>query len=212
MPRLDLAVSPFDGNKKNFQTFLRSLQLQFLGNQVLYTTDLNKILFVLSKIIGDGFTSEWANMKADEILNTGVVGTWEGFVEELRRAFDNPNITTTALNDIAKLKQGPLEATEFFAQFETLMRKANLDTTGDSDFLVHWLELNLNRQLTTHVYGVNPMPVNYIEWKALVKRLDTQQRRLDAIVREQNAGCPALPQPQQLRVFLTPHYPNPTPP
>src|SRR6202040_1260749 len=107
-PRLDLSVAPFDGQKRNFRTFLRSLCLLFMANPVVYATDLAKVLFALSKITGEGFAAEWANMKAEEILGNGEAGTWVEFVEEMKRAFDDPNDRATALADIARLKQGSM--------------------------------------------------------------------------------------------------------
>src|SRR3984893_3991904 len=134
-PRLALSVAPFDGQKKNFRTFLRSLRLLFMANLVVYATDLAKVLFALSKITGEGFAAEWANMKAEEILGNGEAGTWAEFVEELKRAFDDPNDHATALAGIASLKQGALAAPEFFAKFETLLRRAEMDEVGDLDIL-----------------------------------------------------------------------------
>jgi len=121
-PRLDLSVAPFDGQKRNFCTFLRSLHLLYMVNPTDYATDLAKVLFALSKIAGEGFAAEWANMKAEEILGSGEAGTWVVFVEELKWAFDDPNDQVMALTDLAGLKQGAMTAPEFFAKFETLFR------------------------------------------------------------------------------------------
>ena len=62
-------------------------------------SDLTKILYVLSKIMGKGFAMEWANMKAEEILSIGLARTWENFIKELKQAFDNPNNRVIALNN-----------------------------------------------------------------------------------------------------------------
>src|SRR6202045_5038457 len=191
--RLDLAVAPFDGQKRNFHTFLRSLRLLFMANLVVYATDLAKVLFALSKITGEGFAAEWANMKAEEILGNGEAGTWVEFVEELKRAFDDPNDRVTALAGIASLKQGALAAPEFFAKFETLFRRAEMDEVGDLDILVHWLELNLSKRLVGKIYGVSPMPETYVQWKALAERLDAQQCCFDGVIAQQNSMRPVLP-------------------
>ena len=82
--RLDLAIAPFDGQKRNFHMFLWSLHLLFMVNLVVYATDLAKVLFALSKITGEGFTTEWVNMKAEEILGNSKAGTWVDFVEEMK--------------------------------------------------------------------------------------------------------------------------------
>src|SRR6202040_4469190 len=82
--KLDLAVAPFDGQKKNFCTFLQSLCLLFMVNPTIYAMDQAKVLFTLSKIAGEGFATEWANMKAEEILGNGKAGTWAEFVEEMK--------------------------------------------------------------------------------------------------------------------------------
>src|ERR1700726_4103329 len=115
-PRLDLSVAPFDGQKRNFHTFLQSLHLLYMANPTNYATDLAKVLFALSKITGEGFVAEWANMKAEEILGNGKAGTWVEFVEEMKQVFDDPNDHATALTGIASLKQGTMTAPELFAK------------------------------------------------------------------------------------------------
>src|ERR1700719_3335944 len=190
--RLDLAVAPFDGQKRNFRTFLQSLRLLFMANLVAYATDLAKVLFALSKITGEGFATEWVNMKAEEILGNGEAGTWVDFVEEMKQAFDDLNNHATTLADIARLKQGTMTAPEFFAKFETVFHQAEMMEVADLDILVHWLELNLSRRLVGRIYGVSPMPETYGEWKALAERLDAQQWHFDGVVAQQNSVHPAL--------------------
>jgi hypothetical protein len=153
-------------------------------NPTNYATDLAKVLFALSKIAGEGFAAEWANMKAEEILGSGKAGTWVVFVEELKQAFEDPNDQATALADLAGLKQGAMTAPEFFAKFETLFRRVKMCEEKDSGILVHWLEQNLSRRLVEKIYGVSPMPETYGGWKVLAERLDSQQRQFDAIVME----------------------------
>src|ERR1700730_5351518 len=68
-----------------------------------------------------------------------------------------------------------------------------MDEVGDSDILVHWLELNLSRRLVGRIYGVSPMPETYVQWKALAERLDAQQRRFNGVITQQNSVCPVLP-------------------
>ena len=60
-------------------------------NLTVYAMDLVKVLFALSKITEDGFALEWVNMKVEEILGNGKARTWAEFMEEMKRAFDNPN-------------------------------------------------------------------------------------------------------------------------
>src|ERR1700731_3538822 len=68
-----------------------------------------------------------------------------------------------------------------------------MDEVGDSDILVHWLELNLSRRLIGRIYGVSPMPETYVQWKALTERLDAQQCRFDGVIAQQNSVHPVLP-------------------
>src|ERR1700726_2661538 len=161
----------------------------------MYVTDEAKVLFALNKITGEGFAAEWGNVKGDEINQTRVVRSWNDFVVKMRQVFDDPNDRATALHDLERLKQGSSNTPEFFAKFETLMCRAELHPDEDSDILVHWLELNLNRRLTSRVYGTNPMPTTYGDWKTLAELLNAQQRRLDGIIREQNASRPTPVQP-----------------
>src|ERR1700731_2119822 len=158
-----------------------------MANPTNYAMDLAKVLFALSKITGEGFTTEWANMKAEEILGNGKAGTWADFVEEMKQAFDDLNDHTTTLADITRLKQGTMTAPEFFAKFEMMFCWAELPEEADSDILVHWLELNLSRRLVGKVYGVLLMPETYAEWKALVERLNAQQHHFDGVIAQQNS-------------------------
>ena len=68
-----------------------------------------------------------------------------------------------------------------------------MDEVGDSDILVHWLELNLSRKLIGKIYGVSPMPETYVEWKALAEKLDAQQRHFDGVIAQQNSVQTILP-------------------
>src|SRR6202043_2471346 len=68
-----------------------------------------------------------------------------------------------------------------------------MDEVGDSDILVHWLELSLSRRLIGRIYGVSPMPETYVQWKALAERLDAQQHRFDGVIAQQNSVRPVLP-------------------
>src|ERR1700726_4956596 len=163
----------------------------YMVNPTNYATDLAKVLFALSKIVGEGFATEWVNMKAEEILGNGKARTWGEFVEEMKQAFNDLNDQATALADITRLKQGTMTAPEFFAKFETMFHWAELTEEADSDILVHWLELNLSRRLGGKAYGVSPMPETYAKWKALVERLNAQQRCFDGVIAQQNSMCPA---------------------
>ena len=81
-PRLDLSVAPFDGQKRNFRTLLRSLCLLYMANPTTYAMDLVKVLFALSKITGEGFAVERANMKA---IRLGLT------ITQLNRKVDDDN-------------------------------------------------------------------------------------------------------------------------
>src|ERR1700726_413039 len=95
-------------------------------NLTNYAMDLAKVLLALSKITGEGFTTEWVNMKAEEILGNGEAGTWIDFVSEMKQAFDDPNNHAMTLADITRLKQGTMMAPEFFVKFETLFWQAEM--------------------------------------------------------------------------------------
>src|SRR6202045_3250528 len=94
-----------------------------------------------------------------------------------------------------------------------------MDEVGDSDILVHWLELNLSRRLVGRIYGVSPMPETYVQWKALAERLDAWQHQFNGVIAQQNSVCPVLPTTNcppfpQTRFALAalPHAPASDPP
>ena len=103
----------------------------YRANQEVYATDEAKVLFALSKITGEGFAAEWGNVKGDQIDQTRVVRSWNDFIDEMKRVFDDPNDQATALHDLERLKQGSSDTPEFFAKFEMLMRRAELHPDED---------------------------------------------------------------------------------
>src|ERR1700730_16967950 len=97
---LDLVVLPFDRQKKNFWTFIRSLCMLFLANQAKYQDDEAKVLFALSKMTGEGFAAEWANIHREDITDMEVFPTWNTFLADMKQVFDDPNDRATALNKL----------------------------------------------------------------------------------------------------------------
>lgn len=176
--KLDIKVPTFDGDKKKYKVFVRSLRVLFYANAHLYSTDMAKIFYAIS-LMREGFAGDWANRAADELLS-GVQLTWDQFQEGMDAAFGDPNDQASAIAELVRLKQGHMSAPEFFTQFESLAARAGYDWRTHSGVLVYHLETNLQRGLVDRIYGSHPIPVTYEEWKDRALVLDASWRRLQA--------------------------------
>ena len=80
-------IAPFNGDKKNYQTFVRQLNILFIVEAAKYDMPIKKILFALNQMKG-GYAEEWANTVVERYLaDTTTLGTWEVFKARLDAEF-----------------------------------------------------------------------------------------------------------------------------
>lgn len=176
--KLNIEIPAFDGDRRKYRVFLRSLRVLFHVNGHLYPSDMARIFYAIS-FMREGFAGDWANRIADELID-GAQMTWIQFQERMDVAFGDPNDQASAIAELSHLKQGQLAAPEYFTQFEALAARAGYDQGTHSGVLVFHLETNLQRGLVDRVYGSHPLPVTYAEWKERALVLDASWRRLQA--------------------------------
>src|ERR1700719_846753 len=76
-------MSPFNGDKKNYRTFIWQLNIMFIADAAKFDTPIKKILFALNQMKG-GYAEEWANTVVERYLtDTTTLGTWEVFKARL---------------------------------------------------------------------------------------------------------------------------------
>lgn len=163
----------FNGDPRNFDTFITSVLINFNADPDTYCTDKRKIFFVLSYMM-QGEAKSWAE-RIVETMNseTAVKPTWPIFEEHLRSTFQDTNKETDAQNNLDNIKQGDMTADQFFIKFdEYFLRSGYNEKTA-----IHYIKRAINRPLITRLITAPNPPETYEAWKKAIIQLDRQFRQ-----------------------------------
>jgi len=163
-----------------YENFHRQLSLYFRINGRVYPTDLEKIYFTLSLMMG-GSPGQWAMNfleKMDKRAVNGDIpdtawGTFEEFVSALKDSFEDPNKGKTAYNQLETFKYAfGRRADEFFQEFETLAGRAGyIAPKPNNAYLIDLIEQKVPKPLLIKVYN-DKVPTTYVDYKEKIIRFD----------------------------------------
>ena len=145
---------------KDYQDFKRECLLYILANKRAFPSYKKKILFVLS-YLKEGTAAAWAeNWVAQHTDDDGDIyclDTFQAFMDQLGKSFEDSSKKETVIQRLRQLKQGSKSVDVFFQQFEILKTKAGLKNKVHNTVLIDLLQYSLNtevlRQLI-HIYLV----------------------------------------------------------
>jgi hypothetical protein len=133
---------PFDGNRKDVQSFILDCKVYLQTNRHIYDTSDSKIAFILS-FMNEKEAMRWKENYLLEIMDaiTGDLGfpTYAVFMERLAKDFKPANKGKDAAHQIAILRQGKKTAEETVTEFRLLTNQAGYANTTASDHL-HLIE------------------------------------------------------------------------
>ena len=157
-------IAPFNGDKKNYQTFVHQLNILFIVEAAKFDMPIKKILFALNQMKG-GYAEEWANMVVERYLSdTTTLGTWEVFKARLDVEFADVTEKESTYIELGKLWQKGMTVPEFFTKFNYLIGKAGLSADRHNDLLT-LLEPALDYNITDWIYARSHLPTTYASWK-----------------------------------------------
>ena len=123
--KIKIAKPPrFTGDKKNWEGFILAVDTYLMAYHEEFKTDKQKIWFVISYLGTEDSSqcvaSDWIrNWKEENTYNhTLHADDFDKFLEDLRTAFEDPNLKVNAANDLQQLRQGKDTLTEYFTKFE----------------------------------------------------------------------------------------------
>lgn len=150
----------FDGDPRNFETFITSIDIVFMANPYTYMNDTTKIYYVLSYMTKK-FTTQWAQRMVHRInVGSYVITTWPNFREHLKSTFENADRRNQAQQKLLSLKQGTLTAEEFFIQFD----KYYLESGFNEVAAIHYVKEAVWDRLITRIATSPSPPETYDEW------------------------------------------------
>ena len=142
------SIAPFNGDKRNYWTFIWQLHVMFLMEHAKYDTHEKKILFALNQMKG-GYAEEWANTIVERyLMDSTTLTTWEAFKAKLDIKFANMAKKEHTYLELMKLQQKESTVPEFFTRFDFLVRKAGLMEDCHNDLLITILKPALNYAIT----------------------------------------------------------------
>ena len=169
--KIKIAKPPrFTGDKKNWEGFILAVDTYLMAYHEEFRTDKQKIWFVISYLgTEDGsqcVASDWIrNWKEENTYNhTLHTDDFDKFLEDLRTAFEDPNLKVNAANDLRQLQQGKDTLTEYFTKFE--LKAATAGYRHLDNILIDLLKSQVRYEIRTELYrGGIPLPTDYSEMK-----------------------------------------------
>ena len=127
---------------KDYQDFKRECLLYILANKRAFLSHKKKILFVLS-YLKEGtvavWVKNWVAQYTDNDDNIYCLNTFQAFINQLRKSFENPSKKETVIQRLRQLKQDFKSVNVFFQQFEILKTKAGLKNEVYDTVLINLL-------------------------------------------------------------------------
>ncbi|OMJ19983.1 Retrotransposon-derived protein PEG10 [Smittium culicis] len=140
LPQARFALSErYDGNRSLFRGFVNQCRLLFFTNPDQYPTDVSKVGLVMSLLSGNAV--RWASPYIEK--ESPLLYSFELFLKELCKVFDDPQRTETANDSIRALRIGPNPVSMYSFEFRILM----MDLDWNESALVSQFSEGLNENV-----------------------------------------------------------------
>lgn len=173
------APSDYDGNRAGATAFLNDCQTYLRLNKDSYPTDEDKIIFILSYMVGgaagpfkEALTARAFAINPTTKLEEGF-GAWTDFLENVKKLFGTLNPIDDAITQMKSLRQTGT-ADEYVASFQSLAIKSTIQEVAVlSDYFLS----GLSNGLVKNIMAVEKLPTKMSDYYALAIRLDLQWRK-----------------------------------
>ena len=141
-------LTPFNGDRRKIITFIQECCMYLQINKRIYTTNEDKVAFVLSYMM-EKEALKWKQTYLCSIINDEgeiIFPTFKQFISILNHYFKPANWTRDAAHQFKILKQGKKTAEEVIMEFQLLVAEAgySFDTRTDNLHLIKKLQDILN--------------------------------------------------------------------
>ena len=123
--KIKIAKPPrFTGDKKNWEGFILVVDTYLMAYHEEFKSDEQKIWFIISYLGTDDGSQcvalDWLqNWKEDNTYNHILhANDYPKFLDDLRTAFEDPNLKINAANELQQLQQGKDTLMEYFTKFK----------------------------------------------------------------------------------------------
>ena len=146
----------FTGSKKSWEGFILAVDTYLMAYHEEFKNGEQKIWFVISYLgTEDGsqcVASDWIrNWKEENTYNHPLhADDFDKFLEDLRTAFEDPNLKVNAANELQQLWQGKDTLTEYFTKFE--LKAATARYRHLDNILIDLLKSQVWYEIRTELY------------------------------------------------------------
>ncbi|OMH79863.1 Retrotransposon-derived protein PEG10, partial [Zancudomyces culisetae] len=186
----------YDGNRSLFRGFVNQCRLLFFTNADQYPTDVSKVGLVMSLLSGNAL--RWASPYIEK--DSPLLYSFELFLKEFSKVFDDPQRTQTANDSIRALRQDPNSVSIYASEFRRLMM--DLDWNESAFFSQFSEGLNEN-VLDTLALFQTPTDLkgfinSAITVDARLTRRKEEKARKRRGIQPQTTSGPQLPEPMHV--------------
>lgn len=172
--------TPFNGDRKKTETFIQECRVYLRINRGVYTTDEDKIIFILS-FMNDKEALRWKQTYLRAILTPDGDMTFPGietFIQMLQGYFQPTNMGQEATHQLNLLKQGKRNAEEVLTEFRLLCSQAgySAETPTDHLHLIERVQRVLNASLIKKIRLMEKPPTTIEGWIEKAILFDTMYR------------------------------------
>lgn len=156
----------FDGERKNFRSFISQIELLFLLHPSTYASDIDKVGLICSLLTGKA--ALWCT-PIIESLDSSMLGNYPVFKARLAQAFDDPHRKASAFEDINKLRQASRDLITYTSEFQRLA--SELDWSQET--LIQYYRRGLQDEIRRELIHFDT-PNTLLEMISLASRMEAR--------------------------------------
>lgn len=179
--------TPYTGKREDLRRFLQEVRIYILANRHIYSTDQDKILFVLS-YMSEGDASSWKEefFETKEALDTFDLGKYDDFIAQVKKDFSPYDAPKDAIYEMKELRLGNGSIEEHVSRFKMLVTKSKLEK---NDAVAEMFRETLPIPLQKNILNLATPPKDLEEWYTWAVKLQNNFLRMkSAIAKTQNRG------------------------
>ena len=189
--------TPFTGKREHLHKFLQEVKIYPLVNSGIYTSDLDKVLFVLSYMT-EGDANSWkeefydtAEQKAAQDGSTISLGTYKELMDLIIKDFSPYDAPKDAIYEMKEMKMGNASIEEHVSKFKMLVTKSKLEK---NEAVVEYFRKTLPIPLQKNIMTLEKPPTTLNKWYEWAIKLHNNFVCMkSAIAKSQNQGGNAPP-------------------
>ena len=154
--------TPFSGKRDDLRRFLQEVKIYLMANKHVYSTDQDKVLFVLS-YMSEGDAASWKEefFETKEQATPFDLGTYDALLTKITTDFSPYDAPKDAIYEMKELKLGNNSIEEHVSKFKMLVTKSKLEK---NDAVAEMFRETLPIPLQKNILSLATPPSKLDEW------------------------------------------------